>query len=495
MFDSKDCPQIRRRKTVEQRQNIITETVYELALQMIDGDLALRELSIDHISSNTFQSTVFIARRMQGSITIFLSVQERGGFIFSFNKQQWNPLDASVALTIEPTLETHKKNPPRLTVVPPKILANPVKGGPLVLLMPDGKFLWVLFKSGEIKTAISSGATDEDEPTDESYRKMEKWTSLQLFNFLSAMESWLRSPSESSIFPFDMPTTEFPESDTLPEVDVSWIFKQISEGYISLQNLLGGFSWQSKGYTRLANIAKKHQFLKDIHPDLAGFYRLDMLNGRISLWLNEEGQLSDKDSEKALKLAFALRRITHEHEDELCLRPFPADFLLEGPFHKKIINAIREEKKAFEREVLRYYPIPIHRDKRKKKPKLKKPRMFDDSQKPNVREFFQSGAYEDSAAIIRIQRKDDEEDREIVLIRGNVVADRQAWFIFQMTVKDFNKEKIKLEGIDLVAGFNGDDRYYPVLTRKAKLSDEFSDYLERVIKTLNSWHQTLSTVE
>ena len=119
--------------------------------------------------------------------------------------------------------------------------------------------------------------------------------------------------------------------------------------------------------------------------------------------------------------------------------------------------------------------------------------LFDPEQKKDVKTFFESGNYEDSSAFIRIHRIDDTKDREIALIRGNVLENKPAWFIFQMTVEDFSEEKPKLKIEKLVAGFNGDTRFYPKREGKSKLTDEFSEYIARVTHTLGAWHRALST--
>ena len=249
--------------------------------------------------------------------------------------------------------------------------------------------------------------------------------------------------------------------------------------------MLDGNLLQKKNSKRLKKIAEKHKLLKDIHPDLAGHYRLGQLSGQIILWLTSKGKLADQiNSDRALKLAFDLNLIRKSDGEQLCLRPFPADILIEGPLYERLIRAIVKQENDsvgfdFSHKVLGHQNNPLD--------------LFDEKHRPDVINFFKSGEFKSSSTFFRIQRIDDNKDREIALIRGNVIENKPAWFIFQIKIKNFSGEKPTLKKIKYLAGFNGDGRYYP--KDRQDIPDSLLAYLTRVIRTLNAWDRSLGNVE
>ncbi len=464
----------------------IGDALYALARQMILGDMTVRRQSVEHLGVFCLLPTLLTARRMRAGVSLFLSVEE--GLIF--DRREWHPVDGKVFLTIEPTLESTAKAPPQMTLRPPSLLCGAGEGGPLVIRLPSDKFLWVSFKNSNVTTAWGDNA--DHRPAASEFVEINKWPRSTPYAFLMAMESWVRNPSETPALQFN-PDAAARDADVEgSQGNISHILNQIQEGYERLQNLLSLKPSEADSLSQIKGLAQE---LKIISPDLVPFYRVEELNGRISLWLTKEGKVADDaDSERAIKIAFDLRWIGRQNRDELNLRPFPADFLVEGPLHRKMIEAIKNKAAIYKhkrelsgiKHAFTYYVLGKG---------MAKAGFFKKTHKKEIDRFFTSGAFEKNTAIIRVQRLDEDDDIDVAFIRGKILAEMEteAWLIFRMEVTDFSEEKPYINKVKLIAGFDGGKRYFK--TKDAQKRLPFINYIKRVLVTLGAWNRALNAKE
>ena len=133
----------------------VSELIHDLALQIVRGDLSLRERAAWQVGRWHYNPRLLVAHRMHGELHLAINVDRSGGvFRLFLRRQVWTAVRLDISITIEPTLDTGSPRPALLTLVPPRLLAHPGRPGRLVLRLGADRFLWVDFSDDALRTAF-----------------------------------------------------------------------------------------------------------------------------------------------------------------------------------------------------------------------------------------------------------------------------------------------------------------------------------------------------
>ncbi|WP_193210705.1 hypothetical protein [Luteolibacter marinus] len=474
----------------------IREMICDLAIQMIRGDLTLRELGAIQSAGPGIRPGLLVPRRMRGKLDLSLNVDKESGFLFFvFKRQRWAALQFAAEVELEPTLDKSDRQDLRLSVVPPAPLHQPAvpNVAMVTLRLPGDIYLWAHFPGSGDEAVVAFGGPDVPPPADD-FIHLDDTPSLLLERLLSAMASWVGSTQGDRVIPPPVGEVRAPHG----AVDTSVVLQQVPNTFAGLSEAGMGSGWEK----RAPDLTERRRRLDLIHPQLPPWFHVSGFRGRIAMWVTPDGRIAvDEDDGKPLKLAYDYslhRRASHA---ELRLRPFAPDFHVDGPFFDQIMRGVRAKmsdgrppRRRPRRRVGKPGSGPMTLSAELRDDDfadiLTKAGLFHVRHRPELDTFFRSGEFAAGCAVIRAKRTTAFDEGLVVLIRGTIVHPAAAWFIFSLDAGNLGAFNPTIRDIRLEAGFNGDDRIFPRSGRES-LSREFRNYLTRLLRAMHFWDEAL----
>jgi hypothetical protein len=308
----------------ENKSQFIVETTRDVILAMIRGDLLLRQESLDGLNASTILPTIFFAREMRGKLSFVVKVSESEKFLFGLFKEEREEsvADLRINFALAPSVETASAGREQLSVMfaPPPFLMPAADPDQLSLLLYNDDLLFVAFTPTNRATLrLQNGRVL---PASAS------WPVSIGVELLKTLAAWNRSGKTGAPQPYNISETSI----------LGNLLQKIVEGHHLITDELTEKPSDN-------NIVTADRQLSKIHPELGGGYRLSSMQARLLVQLDQNGEvLSDLEDPNWHQIDIVIRITPVGGGYEISLAINPPDILVNGPYHRTFLSAIREMK-------------------------------------------------------------------------------------------------------------------------------------------------------
>jgi len=446
----------------QQEGQEIREMIGDLAVQIIQGDLHVRELGVREFMRNRCGSQLLVTDSVSGNLSLSVNVQDESGFWFIvFKREQWTALRFDSKVAFKPILNRAELPRTQVSLYQPAPIRQFDDRRFLKMQVAADDYLWASFRKN--RTWVAFEHNPAELPTSAEFRRVEKLHPERVCAVLSALTGWLAEPAKSKLIQISLKELKGAKGSPAN----AKVLGQVIHIFEDLVKLTREENWS--GLTPgMQDLTASKRRLERIHVDLAPSYRIAAFDGSIAMWITSTGDIAKEDeSDRSLKIGYRFVLKTMRSGLHLYLKPFIPDFHVEGPYFDKLIHSLLRHPDAI-KEVVRA-------------------KLFSESEIPAIRDFFSNGEVDMGSAVLRIKRKSAKKDKNLILIRGGIEGS-QALFVFSMEVEGIDLDQPRLDDIQLISGFNGKKKWLP-WPWPYEVPDSVAEYLSRLLRTMHFWSQ------